>query len=76
MASSGYEKVFPNSNQSPAGRLMEGELTMRLEAVMGEWYPEENDGPGLPVAAFREEGGPLSTQNPYVFHAIFKRKKP
>jgi FtsP/CotA-like multicopper oxidase with cupredoxin domain len=66
MASSSYEKVLPNSNQSPAGRLTEGKLTIRLEAVMGEWYPEENDGPGLPVAAFREEGGPLSTPGPLI----------
>src|SRR6516165_10332547 len=66
MASSSYEKVLPNSNQSPAGRLTEGKLTIRLEAVMGEWYPEENDGPGLPVAVFREEGGPLSTPGPLI----------
>ncbi len=66
MASSRYEKVRPNSNQSPAGRLTEGKLTIRLEAVTGEWYPEENDGPGLQVAAFREEGGPLSTPGPLI----------
>jgi manganese oxidase len=66
MASSGYEKVLPNSNQNAAGRLAEGKLTIRLEAVTGEWYPEENDGPGLPVAAFREEGGRLSTPGPLI----------
>ena len=66
MASSGYEKVLPNSNQSPAGRLTESKLTIRMEAVIGEWYPEENDGPGLPVAVFREEGGPLSTPGPLI----------
>jgi manganese oxidase len=66
MASSTYEKVLPNSNQSPAGRLSEGKLTIRLEAVMGEWYPEESDGPGLQVAAFREEGGSLFTPGPLI----------
>ena len=66
MASSGYEKVLPNSNQSPAGRLVEGKLVIRLEAVMGDWYPEEDDGPALPVAAFREEGGALSTPGPLI----------
>lgn len=66
MAGSKYEKVLPNSNQSPAGRLTEGKLTIRLEAVMGEWYPEANDGPGLQVAAFREEGGPISTPGPLI----------
>jgi manganese oxidase len=66
MAGFGYERVLPNSNQNPAGRPMEGKLTIRLEAAMGEWFPEENDGPALPVAAFREEGGPLSTPGPLI----------
>jgi FtsP/CotA-like multicopper oxidase with cupredoxin domain len=66
MASSGYERVLPNSNQSPGGRLTEGKLTIRLEAMMGEWYPEENDGPGLQVAAFRDEGGALITPGPLI----------
>jgi manganese oxidase len=66
VASSRYEKVLPNSNESPAGRFAEGKLTLRLEAAMGEWYPEENDGPGLQVAAFREEGGLLSTPGPLI----------
>jgi len=33
---------------------------------MGEWSPEENDGPALKVAAFREEGGRLSTPGPLL----------
>lgn len=33
---------------------------------MGQWYPEENDGPALQVAAFREEGGRLSTPGPLL----------
>jgi FtsP/CotA-like multicopper oxidase with cupredoxin domain len=33
---------------------------------MGEWSPEENDGPALNVAAFREEGGPLSAPGPLL----------
>jgi FtsP/CotA-like multicopper oxidase with cupredoxin domain len=66
VAGSRYENILPNSNQNPAGRLIEGKLTIRMEAVMGEWYPEENDGPGLPVAAFREEGGRPSTPGPLI----------
>ena len=65
-ASPKYEKVLPNSNQSPAGLVADGKLVIRLEAATGEWYPEENDGPGLPVAAFREAGGPLSTPGPLI----------
>src|SRR5262249_47493492 len=66
VASSQYESVLPNSNQTPAGRLLEGKLTIHLEAVMGKWYPEENDGPALQVAAFREEGGSLLTPGPLI----------
>lgn len=66
MANSGHQKVVPNSNQSPAGQLTEGKLVIRLEAVMGDWYPEEDHGPALPVAAFREGGGALSTPGPLI----------
>ena len=66
MADSRDEKIRPNSNQSPAGQLAGGRLTIRLEAAKGEWYPEENDGPGFEVAAFREEGGSLSTPGPLI----------
>ena len=66
VASSGYEEVLANSNQAPAGRLHNGTLTISVEAAMGKWYPEENDGPGLQVAAFREEGGHLSTPGPLL----------
>jgi len=66
MANPSYEKVLSNPNQSPAGQLTQGKLTIRLEATMGEWYPEENDGPTLEIAAFREEGEPLSTPGPLI----------
>jgi FtsP/CotA-like multicopper oxidase with cupredoxin domain len=65
-AQSGNQRVVANSNQAPAGRFHNGQLTIRLEAAMGEWSPEENDGPALNVAAFREEGGPLSTPGPLL----------
>ena len=66
LAESGKRTVVANSNQAPAGRLHNGQLTIRLEAAMGEWSPEENDGPALDVAAFREEGGPLSAPGPLL----------
>lgn len=65
MAESG-ERIVANSNQVPAGRLHNGQLTVQLEAAMGEWSPEEDDGPRLKVAAFREEGGNLSTPGPFL----------
>src|SRR5260370_18525745 len=66
IAEPGDERLVANSNQTPAGRFAEGQLTIRLEAAMGEWYPEENDGPALKVAAFREEGRPLPTPGPLL----------
>lgn len=63
---SAQERVVANSNQAPAGRFAQGRLTIRLEAAMGEWSPEENDGPALHVAAFREQGRPLSTPGPLL----------
>ncbi|HEY6946584.1 MAG TPA: multicopper oxidase domain-containing protein [Candidatus Acidoferrum sp.] len=66
MAQTGDQRIVANSNQTPAGRLHNGQLTVRLEAAMGEWSPEENDGPALSVAAFREEGGRLSTPGPLL----------
>jgi manganese oxidase len=65
-AESGEQRVVANSNQAPAGRIHNGQLTVRLEAAMGEWSPEENDGPAFKVAAFREEGGRLSTPGPLL----------
>ncbi|MBI3647104.1 MAG: multicopper oxidase domain-containing protein [Acidobacteriales bacterium] len=59
-------RIAANSNQAPAGRLGNGVLTIRLEAAMGDWYPEEAEGPALRVAAFREEGGALSTPGPLI----------
>src|SRR5262249_55188556 len=61
-----YEPIAANSNRAPAGRFGNGKLTIRLEAAIGEWYPEQNDGPALKVAAFREEGGRLSTPGPLL----------
>jgi FtsP/CotA-like multicopper oxidase with cupredoxin domain len=59
-------RIAANSNQAPAGRFEHGVLTIRLEVAMGEWYPEEAEGPALKVAAFREEGGTLSTPGPLI----------
>ena len=55
-----------NDNRWPAGRLENGVLTLRLEARDGMWYPEGETGPGLPVAAFAEEGGPLQNPGPLI----------
>jgi manganese oxidase len=58
--------IVANSNRAVAGQLLKDVLTIRLEAAMGDWYPEEAEGPALRVAAFREIGGPLSTPGPLI----------
>jgi FtsP/CotA-like multicopper oxidase with cupredoxin domain len=66
MAQPDEQPLVANSNQTPAGQWANGRLTVRLEAAMGEWSPEEHDGPSLKVAAFREEGRSLSTPGPLL----------
>lgn len=65
-AQSAPPPIVANTNVTPAGQLVNGRLTLRLEAAMGQWLPEESDGPSLPVAAFREAGGSLSAPGPLV----------
>ena len=60
------QPLVANTNETPAGRLANGRLTLRLEAAMGAWSPEESAGPSLTVAAFREEGRSLSTPGPLL----------
>jgi len=50
-------RLAANSNQTPAGKLENGVLSVQLEAAVGNWYPEDDDGPAFQVAAFREAGG-------------------
>lgn len=66
MAQPDEQPLVANSNQAPAGQWADGRLIVRLEAAMGEWSPEEHDGPSLKVAAFREEGWSLSTPGPLL----------
>lgn len=58
--------VVPNENHAAAGRLRSGVLTVRLEAREGLWYPEGEHGPGLPIAAFAEEGKAPSAPGPLI----------
>ena len=58
--------IQANANQVPAGKLRSGVLTLRLEAKNGVWYPEAEDGPGVPVQAFGEAGRPLENPGPLI----------
>jgi FtsP/CotA-like multicopper oxidase with cupredoxin domain len=60
------ERVVVHDNRRPAGTLADGVLTIRLEARMGQWFPDGDGRPGLTVKAFAEEGGPLQVPGPLV----------
>ena len=51
-----------SDNDRPAGTLVDGVLTLRLELVRGEWRYLGDDRPGVEVLAFREIG--RDPQNP------------
>jgi FtsP/CotA-like multicopper oxidase with cupredoxin domain len=59
-------EVLANDNRRFAGSIQGGTLTVRLVAERGQWRPEEQDGPALEIAAFREEGGQLRTPGPLL----------
>ena len=61
-----FPAIVANNNRAPGGRLEGGALAIRIEAAMGNWYPEESDGPAFESAAFREAGGKLSTPGPFI----------
>ncbi len=60
------ERIEANANRRPAGTLVRGVLTLRLEARLGRWFPEADDGPSEVVQAFGEEGRPLQVPGPLV----------
>ena len=58
--------VSTNDNTRPAGRIEGDVLTLRLFADVGSWRPEGPQGASLDVAAFGEEGAPLSVPGPII----------
>lgn len=58
--------IQSNSNQTAAGKLESGVLTLHLELRQGDWYPEAATGPSMKVYAFAEEGGPLQVPGPLI----------
>ena len=64
--SPGAERIVPNDNRRPAGKLVHGVLTVALEARTGVWQPEGDGGRALDVAAFAEAGKALSTPGPVL----------
>lgn len=58
--------IRANHNDRPAGSLANGVLTLRLVAREGVWHPEAEDGVGIPVRAFAEEGRALENPGPLI----------
>lgn len=59
-------QAIPNDHLSPAGRMVDGVLHVRLEAVEAEWYPRGPDGPRITTPAFAEWGKPPQVPGPLV----------
>jgi FtsP/CotA-like multicopper oxidase with cupredoxin domain len=60
------ERIAVNDNRAPGGSLRDGVLTIRLEARLGDWYPDGDADPGVRVAAFAEEGKQAQIPGPLI----------
>jgi FtsP/CotA-like multicopper oxidase with cupredoxin domain len=63
---SGPAAVGVHDNLRTAGRMANGELRLSLWAGRGRWRPDGERSAGVDVAAFGEEGGPLSVPAPLI----------
>src|SRR5215813_4411927 len=64
------ESIRPNDNRHAAGTLSGKVLTVKLEAREGMWRPEGENGRAISLAAFAEEGKPLSVPGPLIRVAV------
>ena len=58
--------ALPNDNRTAAGRLVNGVLTLQLEAREALWYPENKPGVAIPIFAFAEVGQPARIPGPMI----------
>ncbi|HUE77830.1 MAG TPA: multicopper oxidase domain-containing protein [Longimicrobiales bacterium] len=56
----------PNDQRTPAGRLVDGELRIELEAAEAAWYPRGTDGPRVVTPAFAEVGAAPQVPGPLI----------
>jgi manganese oxidase len=49
-------RIGANDNRAPAGHESGGVLRLDLEARLGRWYPQADNGPSEPIEAFAERG--------------------
>jgi manganese oxidase len=58
--------IQSNSNKAAAGKLENGVLTLHLELLQGDWYPEADTGLSMKVYAFAEEGRAPQVPGPLI----------
>jgi FtsP/CotA-like multicopper oxidase with cupredoxin domain len=61
-----YPRIATHDNLEAAGKLEGGVLTLRLEIREGDWRPDADDGPSMPMLAFAEEGKNPSIPGPMI----------
>ena len=62
----GAQTVETHDNLKPAGTLRDGVLSVSLWAGTGQWKPSGSAAAPISIAAFGEEGGPLSVPSPLL----------
>lgn len=58
--------VLANDNRVPAGQLKDGTLNVNLVVRMARWFPEQDGGPSVDVAAFAERGKAPTIPGPLI----------
>jgi FtsP/CotA-like multicopper oxidase with cupredoxin domain len=61
-----HERITIADNRVASGARVDGTLTIRLEARIGQWYPDRDSDPGVVVKAFAVEDGPLQVPGPLI----------
>ena len=64
--SSSLPKVVANDNRTPAGKLKNGVLELKLVLSEGSWYPEAEVGSHRNVYAFAEEDRAPQSSGPLI----------
>ena len=65
-ASSALPRIATNDNRVAGGVLRDGILTIKLQIQRGQWHPDRDTDPGVPVLAFGEEGKSLQIPGPLI----------
>ncbi len=60
------EALQANSNQTPAGVLSNGVLTINLDVREGQWFPEDDRGPSVKIFALAEQGKAAQVPGPMI----------